>query len=92
MCQTEFSRPVSTLGEIHDCLYQKSESEQSQFISGDEADPDLNLDQDQEQEQEKDHSNSEETVTTPTRKKDIKVIRYSFISNHNSTVSPIFQL
>ncbi|XP_058647473.1 band 4.1-like protein 1 isoform X4 [Onychostoma macrolepis] len=66
----EFCQPVSTLGEIHDGLSQKSESEQPQFLSGDEADADLSLDQDQEQDQE--HSNSEETVTTPTGKKDIK--------------------
>ncbi|XP_043108100.1 band 4.1-like protein 1 isoform X4 [Puntigrus tetrazona] len=64
----EFCQPVSTLGEIHDGLSQKSESELLQFFSGDEADADLSLDQDQEQE----HSNSEETVMTPTRKKEIK--------------------
>ncbi|XP_050978375.1 band 4.1-like protein 1 isoform X8 [Labeo rohita] len=66
----EFCQPVSMLGEIHDGLSQKSESEQPQFLSGDEADPDLSLDQEQEQDQE--HSNSEEIVTTPTRKRDIK--------------------
>lgn len=94
MCQTEFCQPVSTLGEIHDGLSQKSENEQPQFLSGDEADVDLSLDQDQEQNQE--HSNNAETVTTPTRKKDIKVIRHYFMSNHkfrrnfkNSTASPI---
>ncbi|XP_042589308.1 band 4.1-like protein 1 isoform X11 [Cyprinus carpio] len=66
----EFCQPVSTLGEIHDGMSQKSESEQPQFLSGDEAEADLSLDQDREQDQE--HSNSEETVMTPTRKKDIK--------------------
>lgn len=71
---------MSMLGEIHDGLSQKSESEQPQFLSGDEADPDLSLDQEQEQDQE--HSNSEEIVTTPTRKRDIKVIRYHFRRNH----------
>ncbi|XP_067244597.1 band 4.1-like protein 1 [Chanodichthys erythropterus] len=87
----EFSRPVSTLGEIHDCLYQKSESEQSQFITGDEADPDLSLDQDQEQEQEKDHNNSEETVTTPTRKKDIKFLDKSedVLLKHQASINEL---
>ncbi|XP_051767486.1 band 4.1-like protein 1 isoform X4 [Ctenopharyngodon idella] len=87
----EFSQPVSTLGETHDSLHQKSESEQSQFISGDEADPDLSLDQDQEQEQEKDHSNSEETVTTPTRKKDIKFLDKSedVLLKHQASINEL---
>ncbi|XP_037388028.1 band 4.1-like protein 1 isoform X2 [Pygocentrus nattereri] len=57
----EFSRPLSTMGEPQDALSQKSET---QFLSGDEqeAEPDLSLDQDQE----------ESSVTTPTRKKDVK--------------------
>ncbi|XP_052424719.1 band 4.1-like protein 1 isoform X3 [Carassius gibelio] len=66
----EFCQPVSTLGEIHDGLSQKSESEQPQFLSGDEADADVSLDQDQEQVQE--YINSEDAVSTPTIKKDIK--------------------
>ncbi|XP_056591323.1 band 4.1-like protein 1 isoform X6 [Triplophysa dalaica] len=66
----EFSRPVSTLGEIHDVLSQKSESEQPQFLSADEAEHDLSLDQDQDQDQDLDQSKSEDM--TPTRKKDIK--------------------
>ncbi|XP_065129066.1 uncharacterized protein [Paramisgurnus dabryanus] len=64
----EFSRPVSTLGEIHDGLSQKSESDQHHCLSADEGEPDLSLDQDQDQDQ----SRSEEMVMTPTRKKDIK--------------------
>nr|XP_055039693.1 band 4.1-like protein 1 isoform X2 [Misgurnus anguillicaudatus] len=66
----EFSRPVSTLGEIHDGLSQKSESDQPHCLSADEGEPDLSLDQDQDQDQ--DQSRSEEMVMTPTRKKDIK--------------------
>ncbi|XP_059394103.1 band 4.1-like protein 1 isoform X10 [Carassius carassius] len=66
----EFCQPVSTLGEIHDGLSQKSESEQPQFLSGDEADADVSLDQDQEQVQE--YINSEDAVSTPIIKKDIK--------------------
>lgn len=75
---TEFSRPVSTLGEIHDGLSQKSESELPQCLSADEAEPDLSLDQDQDQDQDLDvdQTKSEDMVTTPTRKKDIKVILY----------------
>lgn len=66
---------MSTLGGIHDGLSQKSESEQPQFLSADEAEPDLSLDQDQDQDQDLDQSKSEDM--TPTRKKDIKVISYS---------------
>ncbi|KAL6465032.1 hypothetical protein MHYP_G00273490, partial [Metynnis hypsauchen] len=57
----EFSRPLSTMGEPQDALSQKSDT---QCLSGDEqeAEPDLSLDQDQE----------ESSVTTPTRKKDVK--------------------
>uniref|UniRef100_A0A671T1K5 Band 4.1-like protein 1 n=1 Tax=Sinocyclocheilus anshuiensis TaxID=1608454 RepID=A0A671T1K5_9TELE len=85
----EFCQPVSTLGEIHDGLSQKSESEQPQFLSGDEADADLSLDQDQEQDQE--HSNSEETVTTPTRKKDIKFLDKSedVLLKHQASINEL---
>uniref|UniRef100_A0A671T1K0 Band 4.1-like protein 1 n=1 Tax=Sinocyclocheilus anshuiensis TaxID=1608454 RepID=A0A671T1K0_9TELE len=76
-------------GEIHDGLSQKSESEQPQFLSGDEADADLSLDQDQEQDQE--HSNSEETVTTPTRKKDIKFLDKSedVLLKHQASINEL---
>ncbi|XP_073682405.1 band 4.1-like protein 1 isoform X2 [Garra rufa] len=85
----EFCQPVSMLGEIHDGLSQKSESEQPQFLSGDEADPDLSLDQDQEQDQE--HSNSEETVTTPTRKRDIKFLNKSedVLLKHQASINEL---
>ncbi|XP_062843179.1 band 4.1-like protein 1 isoform X7 [Trichomycterus rosablanca] len=56
----EFSRPLSTMGEPQDALSQKSET---QCFSGDEeADTNLSLDQDQD----------ESSITTPTRKKEIK--------------------
>uniref|UniRef100_A0A9J8B154 FERM domain-containing protein n=1 Tax=Cyprinus carpio carpio TaxID=630221 RepID=A0A9J8B154_CYPCA len=85
----EFCQPVSTLGEIHDGMSQKSESEQPQFLSGDEAEADLSLDQDREQDQE--HSNSEETVMTPTRKKDIKFLDKSedVLLKHQASINEL---
>ncbi|XP_026788378.3 band 4.1-like protein 1 isoform X6 [Pangasianodon hypophthalmus] len=57
----EFSRPLSTMMEPQDTLSQRSET---QCFSGDEdGEPDLSLDQDQE----------DSSVTTPTRKKEIKL-------------------
>ncbi|XP_016302788.1 band 4.1-like protein 1 isoform X1 [Sinocyclocheilus anshuiensis] len=89
----ECCQPVPTLGEIHDDLSQKSESEQPQFLSEDEdeADPDLSLDQDQEQEQDQEYSNSEETVTTPTRKKDIKFLDKSedVLLKHQASINEL---
>uniref|UniRef100_W5K673 FERM domain-containing protein n=1 Tax=Astyanax mexicanus TaxID=7994 RepID=W5K673_ASTMX len=65
----EFSRPLSTMGEPQDALSQRSET---QCFSGDEqeAEPDLSLDQDLDQDQDQDQDDS--SVTTPTKKKDIK--------------------
>uniref|UniRef100_A0A8C2A6U9 Uncharacterized protein n=1 Tax=Cyprinus carpio TaxID=7962 RepID=A0A8C2A6U9_CYPCA len=85
----EFCQPVSTLGEIHDGMSQKSESEQPQFLSGDEAEADLSLDQDREQDQE--HSKSEETVMTPTRKKDIKFLDKSedVLLKHQASINEL---
>ncbi|XP_060713566.1 band 4.1-like protein 1 isoform X2 [Tachysurus vachellii] len=57
----EFSRPLSTMLERQDAVSQRSET---QCFSGDEdGEPDLSLDQDQE----------DSGVTTPTRKKEIKL-------------------
>ncbi|XP_062843174.1 band 4.1-like protein 1 isoform X2 [Trichomycterus rosablanca] len=62
----EFSRPLSTMGEPQDALSQKSET---QCFSGDEeADTNLSLDQDQD----------ESSITTPTRKKEIKNVQQTF--------------
>ncbi|KAA0708010.1 Band 4.1-like protein 1 [Triplophysa tibetana] len=85
----EFSRPVSTLGEIHDGLSQKSESEQPQFLSADEAEPDLSLDQDQDQDQDLDQSKSEDM--TPTRKKDIKFLDKSddVLLKHQASINEL---
>ncbi|XP_058229004.1 protein 4.1-like isoform X9 [Hemibagrus wyckioides] len=56
----EFSRPLSTMLERQDAISQRSET---QCFSGDEdGEPDLSLDQDQE----------DSSVTTPTKKKEIK--------------------
>uniref|UniRef100_A0A671R325 Band 4.1-like protein 1 n=1 Tax=Sinocyclocheilus anshuiensis TaxID=1608454 RepID=A0A671R325_9TELE len=57
----------------------------------DEADPDLSLDQDQEQEQDQEYSNSEETVTTPTRKKDIKFLDKSedVLLKHQASINEL---
>uniref|UniRef100_A0A671SZU4 Band 4.1-like protein 1 n=1 Tax=Sinocyclocheilus anshuiensis TaxID=1608454 RepID=A0A671SZU4_9TELE len=61
----------------------------SRSLDGDEADADLSLDQDQEQDQE--HSNSEETVTTPTRKKDIKFLDKSedVLLKHQASINEL---
>ncbi|XP_056591319.1 band 4.1-like protein 1 isoform X3 [Triplophysa dalaica] len=85
----EFSRPVSTLGEIHDVLSQKSESEQPQFLSADEAEHDLSLDQDQDQDQDLDQSKSEDM--TPTRKKDIKFLDKSddVLLKHQASINEL---
>lgn len=83
----EFSRPVSTLGEIHDGLSQKSESDQHHCLSADEGEPDLSLDQDQDQDQ----SRSEEMVMTPTRKKDIKFLDKSedVLLKHQASINEL---
>lgn len=83
----EFSRPVSTLGEIHDGLSQKSESDQPHCLSADEGEPDLSLDQDQDQDQ----SRSEEMVMTPTRKKDIKFLDKSedVLLKHQASINEL---
>ncbi|XP_036416093.1 band 4.1-like protein 1 isoform X2 [Colossoma macropomum] len=76
----EFSRPLSTMGEPQDALSQKSET---QCLSGDEqeAEPDLSLDQDQE----------ESSVTTPTRKRDVKFLDKSedVLLKHQASINEL---
>ncbi|KAI4881151.1 hypothetical protein NFI96_027371, partial [Prochilodus magdalenae] len=76
----EFSRPLSTMGEPQDALSQKSET---QCLSGDEqeGEPDLSLDQDQE----------ESSVTTPTRKKDVKFLDKSedMLLKHQASINEL---
>ncbi|XP_048035668.1 uncharacterized protein LOC125261117 isoform X2 [Megalobrama amblycephala] len=72
------------------CIRRVRVSSRSLFLEM-KADPDLSLDQDQEQEQEKDHNNSGESVTTPTRKKDIKFLDKSedVLLKHQASINEL---
>uniref|UniRef100_A0A3B1K1G9 FERM domain-containing protein n=1 Tax=Astyanax mexicanus TaxID=7994 RepID=A0A3B1K1G9_ASTMX len=84
----EFSRPLSTMGEPQDALSQRSET---QCFSGDEqeAEPDLSLDQDLDQDQDQDQDDS--SVTTPTKKKDIKFLDKSddVLLKHQASINEL---
>ncbi|XP_060766270.1 band 4.1-like protein 1 isoform X3 [Neoarius graeffei] len=75
----EFSRPLSTMMEPQDALSQRSETH---CFSGDEdGEPDLSLDQDQE----------DSSVTTPTRKKEIKFLDKSqdMLLKHQASINEL---
>ncbi|KAK3536680.1 hypothetical protein QTP86_017611 [Hemibagrus guttatus] len=75
----EFSRPLSTMLERQDAVSQRSET---QCFSGDEdGEPDLSLDQDQE----------DSSVTTPTRKKEIKFLDKSedMLLKHQASINEL---
>ncbi|KAG7318887.1 hypothetical protein KOW79_017361 [Hemibagrus wyckioides] len=75
----EFSRPLSTMLERQDAISQRSET---QCFSGDEdGEPDLSLDQDQE----------DSSVTTPTKKKEIKFLDKSedMLLKHQASINEL---